>query len=472
MIGPTIIQRLQPETLHAVGWERLSHWLRVPRIPDPVDRRNAPMLQVLLLALGILPPALWLYRLVGTDIPWRPGEAVSLTASLVISAVALWSAWLIRRGRFQWAIRQLLVLVAVAFVLSYAINGLAAHVFEMPVQVLWLFVAGMMIGRRALWAMYAAMVLALLLGAGAEVRAGRSTPNLAFGDAVIRSVMFLLIALVVDRSVTALRESLKDAMTRGAELERANAQLQEQVAAHERAQAQLLQLQKVEAVGRMAGGLAHDFGHLLTVVDGYATQALRADSPADRTAALQGVRSATARAGALVRKLLHFARRDVAHAETFDAAVALHEIEPMLRQTLGARVRLELELPASPAPIHIDREQFALVLLNVAANAADAMPDGGRFWLRARVDKDAAALDITLRDDGAGVPEPLWERIFEPFFTTKPEGHGVGLGLAVSRDLISAAGGSLALERGDPGRSGAAFRLRLPLGQPDAPRAG
>lgn len=443
-----------------MGPGKIRRWLQVTGIDDPVDRRNAPMLQIVLLALGTLPPMLWLYRIFGTQIPWRPGETVSLSASLLISAIALWSVALIRRGRFQWAIRQLMVLVAVVLVVSYALSGLGAHLFEMPVQVLWLFVAGMMIGRKALWGMYGAVVLALMLGAGADIRNEGTAASHAFGDAVIRSVMFLLIALVIDRSVAALRESLREAMAHSAELELANAQLRDEIAARERAQAQLLHAQKMEAVGRMAGGLAHDFGHLLTLVNGYAAGALQASSAQARTEALEGVRSAAALASAQVRKLLHFARRDLALAETFDAAATLQEIEPMLRQTLGAAIRLDLELPGSPAPIRFDREQFVLVLLNLAANAADAMPDGGRFSVTARV-VEGAVLEIAVGDEGGGIAEPLRERIFEPFFTTKPADHGTGLGLAVGRDLVEAAGGSLTLDPG--GRAGAVFRIRLPL---------
>ncbi|WP_187471066.1 sensor histidine kinase [Luteimonas viscosa] len=445
----------------------MRHWLQVPAIADPVDRRNAPMLQVILLALGTLPPALWLYRILGTDIAWRPGETVSLSASLLISGIALWSVVLIRRGRFQWAIRQLMTLVAVILVGSYALSGLGAHMFEMPVQVLWLFVAGMMIGRKALWAMYGAIALALMLGAGADVRNDVMEASHAFGDAVIRCVMFLLIALVIDRSVAALRESLKEALAHGAGLEQANIRLRDEIGARERAQAQLLHAQKMEAVGRMASGLAHDFGHLLTLVNGYAANALEADSAGERAAALDGVRSATARASAQVRKLLHFGRRDIAFAETFDAAGTLREIEPMLRQTLGAAIRVDLQLPDSQAPIRFDREQFVLVMLNLAANAADAMPDGGRFSVAARV-VDAATLEILVGDDGSGIPEPLRERIFEPFFSTKPAEHGTGLGLAVGRDLVEAAGGSLTLDPAARG-AGAVFRIRLPMGGRELP---
>ncbi|WP_058833510.1 sensor histidine kinase [Luteimonas abyssi] len=439
----------------------LVHWLRRPAIADPVDRRNAPMLQVVLLVLGTLPPLLWLYRIVGTDVPWRPGETSSLIASALISALALWSVVLIRTGRFQIAIRQLMAVVGVVTVVSHGITGLSAHIFEMPVQVLWLFVAGLMIGRRALWAMYAALVASLAAGALAEVRLGLSTYPLAFGDALIRAIMFLLVALVVDRSVAALREALAETRSQAEASAAANVRLQEEMAARERAQAQVIHAQKLEAAGRMASGLAHDFGHLLTLVSGYADQAARAEDPAARARALEGVRAAGRRAEVQVRKLLHFAREDTGAALAFDAIEAVAALEPMLRQTLGPRIRLELSLPDRAAPVLMDRERFDLVLLNLAANAADAMPDGGRFELRAACEDAGARLRIVARDSGPGIAVADRDRVFDAFFTTKPPGQGTGLGLGVSREVLRTAGGDLALA--PQGDRGAGFVVTLPL---------
>lgn len=444
-------------------WNKVSNWLRVPQITDPVDRRNAATVQMVLLGLGTLPPLLWAYRVLGTDMPWRPGETVSMVSGLLVSAMALVCLLMLRRGRFQRAVRLLLVVVAVTLLLAYGGSGIGNQGHVMPLQVMWLFVAGMMVNRRALWAMFAVLVMALFLGAVADAEISGDTLVQGIGDAVVRTAIFLLVAVIVDRSVAALRQSLEEAVARGAELERANALLREEMSRRESAQAQLLHAQKMEAVGRMASGLTHDFGHLLTLVGGYATQAVQANSPEARAAALDGVRSAAARANAQVRKLLHFARSDASTVESFDALEALNEIAPMLRQTLGAAVRLELDLPAAPAPIHIDREQFALVLLNLAANAADAMPDGGRFRLHARVDDDASTLEIQLHDDGDGIADALRQRIFEPFFTTKPEAQGTGLGLPMSRELLAAAGGTLALLPADAERNGTTFRIRLPL---------
>lgn len=440
-------------------------WFQVPAIDDPVDRRNAPVLQVALLVLGTTPPLLWLYR-IATGIPWRPDETLSLAISLMISALALWSVVLIRRARFQHAIRQLMVVVAALTIVSHAASGLSVHMFEMPVQLLWLFIAGMMIGRRALWLMFGALVLALGLGAVAEARIEQQPLNHLLGDAVIRSIMFLTITLVIDRSVAALRESLGEALARGRALEQSNAQLQAEMAAREQAQARLLHAQKMEAVGRMASGLAHDFGHLLALVDGYADQARSASGPQARAEALEGVCSAARRARAQVGKLMHFARQDAPVLEAFDAGEVLRELVPMLRQTLGAAVRLRIEAPAVPAMVRADREQFALVLLNLAANAVDAMPHGGSFAVTTAVDTAAGTLEIEMRDSGPGIADEALERIFEPFYTTKPQGRGTGLGLAVSRDLATDWGGRLeyVVERsGEAEARGAQFRLVLPL---------
>ena len=203
-------------------WHRALHWLRQTPTADPVDRRNAPMLQLVLLLIGVTVPLLWLYRIAGTDIPWRPGETLSLATGLFLAAMALFCFALVRRGHFQWAIRQMLVLVAAVLLVTYASRGMSAHIFELPLQVMWLFVAGMMIGRRARWAMYAVLVTALAVGAVSEARMLGEPPAHLLADAVIRSAMFLLIAVVVDQTTRSLRDSLSDAVARGQELEAAN----------------------------------------------------------------------------------------------------------------------------------------------------------------------------------------------------------------------------------------------------------
>lgn len=168
----------------------ISRGLDVPAIVDPVDRRNAPMLQVVLGLLAALPPLLWAYRAFGSDLPWRPGETASLVTSLVVSAIAAWSLALIRRGRFQWAIRQMLVVVAAMMLVSYAMAGLISHTFEQPIQVMWLFVAGMMVGGRALWVMFGVLVVAMVVGGHTDALRTGEPLSEAMADVGVRTVMF------------------------------------------------------------------------------------------------------------------------------------------------------------------------------------------------------------------------------------------------------------------------------------------
>lgn len=116
-------------------------WLWRAPVADPVDRRNAPMLQVVLLLLGTTPPLLWAYRAFGADIPWRPGELEGMALSLLVSTTALAGVLLIRRGRLQWAIRQMLVVIAATMILGYALHGFNAGRYEQPLLVVWIVLA-------------------------------------------------------------------------------------------------------------------------------------------------------------------------------------------------------------------------------------------------------------------------------------------------------------------------------------------
>lgn len=446
-------------------WRAISAWLaRVP-IEDPVDRRNAPMLQIVLLLLGVLSPLAWAYRLM-SGIPWRRGETLSLSLSLALSALAIFSFVLIRRGRLQWAVRQLMVVVAVAMMLSYVGNGFDANRFEHPVQVMWLVIAGLMVNRSALWLMYGWTVLAFAIGVWrdvqAKVEAAASVPDLSV-DAAISAVIFLFIAIVVDRSIAALRESLGVAMRRGDELAQANRLLQAEIAERERVQVQLIHAQKVETIGRLASGVAHDFNHLLGLILGYSNLAGRASDDEELQKMLGGVDSAARRAMAISQKLLNFSRRDLARPETFDACIALREMQLPLRQLFDPAVEIAFALPERPVPIHFDRTHFELVILNIAANADHAMPEGGRFSIALKqLRDDVSSIVLEFSDTGHGMNEEVRARIFEPFFTTKPNGEGTGLGLAVVRDLLVNASGHIDVES-EVG-IGTTFRIRLPGG--------
>ena len=444
-------------------WRSVSTWLsRVP-IDDPVDRRNAPMLQVLLLLLASLPPLMWLYRAVAVDVPWRPGETTSLAISLAISVFALLDIWMIRRGRFQVAVRMLMAVLAVAMLFAYLGSGFGANRFEQPIQAVWLIVTGLVIGRRALWLMYAWMVLAFAVGGLVDARAEDSlgaVRDLAM-DCLIAALIFLFIAIVVDRTVAALRESLQAATVRGDQLAHANERLQAEIAERERVRDQLVHAQKMDAVGRLAAGVAHDFNHLLGLVAGHAARGRRENAdPESMRAALAGVETAARRASAVSRKLLNFSRLDITTPEIFDGGQALRDMQPMLRQLFDPTVKIALAVPDRPQPIRFDRAQFDLVILNIAANANQAMVDGGVFEVELRPATDGSVV-LELRDTGHGMDEATLARVFEAFFTTRPPGQGTGLGLAVVHDLIADAGGRITIDS-VPG-TGTTVRMELPL---------
>jgi PAS domain S-box-containing protein len=225
-------------------------------------------------------------------------------------------------------------------------------------------------------------------------------------------------------------------------------------------QAQLLQAQKMEAMGKLAGGIAHDFNNLLQAVLS-AAQSLQLD-PADGAAVgavRREIEEHVKRGAALTRQLLIFARREHVRREPRDLNTTLREIAAWLPRLLRENVALALELAEEPLPIEADRGQLEQVLMNLAVNAVDAMPRGGRLTIR------SGALDdefvwFSVDDSGEGVPEELLPRIFEPFFTTKEPGRGSGLGLSVVHGIVADHGGRVeATSRPDEGTT---IRVILP----------
>ncbi len=483
MSPPIVRKRAPAENLRAMNesgssqarawlrhpWRSLRSWLADVPVVDPVERRNAPMVQLVLLVLAVAASLLWIYRIVFSGIPWRSGETVDLLTSLGVIVVCLGGVILIRRGRFQRATRMVLAVVALMLLAASARNGFDGQAYEQPMQVVWLVLAGLIVGRPALWCMYAVLVLAIVLGIATDIAADLPTaaapPRHAvsdrIGSGIIAATIFLLVTLAIDRSVAALRATLREANRRGDQLALANARLGEEIAERERLTEQLIHARKVEAVGHLASGVAHDFNHLLGLILGHARRGMRSDGLTAAKDALGGIDSAARRATAVAQTLLNFSRRDATRVEVFDANEALAELQPMLTQLFGAGVRLDIEPSAGPARISFDRNQFSLLVLNIATNAHQAMPEGGRF----RIAVDAGTTDtvsISFADTGQGMSDEVRGRIFEPFFTTKPAGQGTGLGLAVVANLIAAAGGRIAVDsRPD---HGSLFHIELPHG--------
>jgi signal transduction histidine kinase len=439
-------------------------WLDRAPVMDPVDQRNARVIQALLLFLGVTVPATVAFALVASwptlraeGLPWQ--IAVSLSMSLAIGLIALGGVALIRRGRFRLAVKLLIGVLLAVFAVNMALNGLQQQIPDQLAQLLVMLLSGLVLGRRALWTSFALLATSVVLGAVQDAHVlFAPTPARAFYN--LPSVLFtyLLIAILIDRTTEALRESLRESNARGAALE-------QEIRERERTHAQLIHAQKKEITERMASGMAHDFNNIFSVIAGFSAERHEDDggSDAQRAAQLESslasVEASARRGMAISRRLLRFSRRDETQVEVFDAGEAIDALQPMLRQLLDARIVLRFDSDTAPLPILFDRSQFELMLLNLASNARDAINGTGVFDIQARC--AAGHVVIDLRDDGAGMPPEVAARVFEPFFSTKPADSGTGLGLAVVHELVTTAGGTIAVTSA-PG-AGTTFRIALPL---------
>ncbi len=238
--------------------------------------------------------------------------------------------------------------------------------------------------------------------------------------------------------------------------------------------------QRLESLGRLAGGVAHDFNNLLQVIGGYGTLAredLAVDHPAH--AALGHVLGAVERATQLVGQLLTFSRRQPLAPAVVDLEVLVTELLPMIQRLIGEDVRVSFEAAGGSPCVLGDRNLLEQMLMNLCVNARDAMPSGGEIALGVAIAPGPASSGralagadgddrttgpshvlLTVRDDGCGMDADTRERIFEPFFTTKDAGTGTGLGLAMVHGLVEQHEGSIVCES-QPGR-GTTFHIRLP----------
>lgn len=450
-------------------WLRVRRWLNNTPITDPTDQHYASFMQLLLAAVGIVIPIIRLTLFVsvlrGTetyhhDVTY---EAMDLGTDALMTASAWIGIFLIRRGYFRQALMQFLSVLLGTLALAYMTVGVSQLAGD-PTPWIALALAGQVMGRRALWVVYLALLTCVTLGVwrdGLAPAEGGLLSAAMLGAA--RAMIFLVIAIIVDQTMAPLRVALTESQWRQRELADLNANLAQEIVMREKAQDHLIHAQKLEAVGRIATGVAHDFDNVLNVVLGYAAHRHRL---AERgmpavMGAMEDIELLARRALSISRKLLNFGRKDVVRSETFDAAVATHELQPMLRQFFAANTCLQLEVQPSGLTIRMDRGQFELMLLNMASNAADAMPQGGKFTIRLQQDIAESTLALVVQDTGSGMSDDVRQRIFEPFYTTKSWGYGTGLGLSAVHDIVSAAGGGVTVD--STLGEGTIFHLRLPL---------
>ncbi len=222
------------------------------------------------------------------------------------------------------------------------------------------------------------------------------------------------------------------------------------------------QAHKLEALGRLAGGIAHDFNNILAVIIGYSEALKDALDGGPLTSDVTEILSAAERARALTEQLLAFSRQRTVEARVVNPGDTLRGFEKMLRRLVGEAVEVTTYIEAPLWHVRVDPHQLEQVLMNLAVNSRDAMPEGGKLRVEAKnaIRNGAQTVCFAIEDTGSGIPADLQAKIFDPFFTTKAPGKGTGLGLATSYGIIHQAGGDITVSS-EPGR-GTRFEVFLP----------
>ncbi len=330
-------------------------------------------------------------------------------------------------------------------------------------QLLWVFlIGGMCAGAAALHFAHLPTALAYIVPAALPVAARFAAVGSERGIAAAAMIVVFVAALATTsrRSSRQFGDMLRlqfDLAQRTHELDIINGRLRAEMAEHSTTETTLRHVQKMEAVGQLTGGIAHDFNNLLTAVLGSLDLLRKRVSAQDQKSlrlldnAVQGAE----RGAALTQRLLAFGRRQALEPETVDVAALVRGMSDLLRSALGFNVRVETRFPMMPVSAHVDANQLELALLNLAANARDAMPDGGELTIAAREEHvgpgDVSDLPIgayvllSVTDSGEGMDEATLAHAAEPFFTTKGIGKGTGLGLPMVHGLAAQSGGQLML---------------------------
>lgn len=280
----------------------------------------------------------------------------------------------------------------------------------------------------------------------------------------------MLVVVVLAAAQGALRRANRELAHRADILAETNELLHQQMEEREKAEQALRQSQKMEAIGRLTGGIAHDFNNLLMVASSGVELLDRTTDPAKRKALNAGIRQAVERGGALTRQMLAFSRRAPLKTEVLHLPGRIEGLRFLLDRALREDIEVVLDLPDDLWCLETDPGELELALLNLAVNARDAMPTGGRIILSARNipgrDEIVDMVCLTVADTGTGMSEAVASRVFEPFFTTKEVGRGTGLGLSQVYGFVRSSGGEITVDSKEG--VGTTFTLCLPRSEKPA----
>lgn len=437
----------------------LWRWLSDIPVSNEIDKRNGAFFQLFLAYFGITIFTIQPTKYIDSDVqramlaeswgailPWpRVGMVIDFSTDVAMACFCVIAFIMIRRGHFRVSVRLFLTSLLGLLGLNYLAFG---STMGTPYANMAQMIAALMLGRRALWIVYTAAVMNFALGTAADsfahyYRQGIVGFNLyAIASAALN---LFVVAAVLDQTVQALRDALSEARIRGDKLAAESLE-------REKSQQQVLHLEKMRTIGQLASGTAHDINNVLAVILGFARERRRPGLGSPQTPrevalsdALEGIEVAARRGAGISRKLLDFGRAEPARLQTFDVVEALEDARPMLRQLLPENVRLSIRTPPGATAVLFDRGQFELALLNLAANARDAMPKGGTCDITVARGHDDWIL-VILNDTGEGMSDETRRRVFEPFFTTKPVGIGTGLGLSVVHGLVERSGGRMSID--------------------------
>jgi len=393
------------------------------------------------------------------------GSPMQDVAAILVTAVLTGVGYLLARaGRVVLSMLLVTAVILAEQLFVVAVDhSITVTPFFAPLVVL---IASTALSSGWTWAVYG-MALATVLGEGWIGGVYHST------DPAIRGVFVGALTLL---TVTAVISYL---YARG--MENVLALAEQRDAERLRLAERLQKAERMEALGRLAGGVAHDFNNLLVVIGGSAELAmseLPATHPATRE--LMHVVEATERAAAVTRQLLAFSRKQVVGTERVDPWRTLDDLRELVPRLVGEKVKVRFEMHRAESTVRISSTQLEQLVLNLAANARDAMPSGGTLTLRVQPRivepeevpslKPGEYVELTVSDTGSGMTREVREHLFEPFFTTKEAGRGTGLGLATCFGIATAAGGTITVQS-EPGE-GATLCVLLPaVGEEDGLRS-